>query len=83
MAAVVRNADNTFTVTPTATEARVIVRWGQESGVPPAQIVKQILDGQIDARLSDYRREDGRPMREKYEALTPAKQAQVDALLDG
>jgi hypothetical protein len=83
MASVSRNQDGSFRVELSAAEGRVLVRSAQEAGVNPASKFQQVLDAHLDARRAEYQRQDGGPMREKYEALSPEKQDEVDALLNG
>lgn len=81
MATVVKNPDNTLTVTATASDQKVLVRWAQERGRTIASLFEDVVNGFITNKRNDYRNIDGPTMREKYEALSPAVQAQVDALL--
>lgn len=83
MATVVKNPDNSLTVTPTPSDLKVIVRWAQETGRTPAKQFEDVVNGFLTNKRNDYRNIDGPTMREKYEALTPAQQAQVDAILGG
>jgi hypothetical protein len=82
MASVVRNADNTLTITCTLWEQRVLVRWAQDNGRSVANQVEEIFNGFLIDKRNDYLRVDGPTMRERYEALTPAKQAEIDAILN-
>lgn len=87
MAQVTKNPDDTFVVTLTTREQKTLDRWRAEPPAPggPRTKAKQMelmVDGQLAAKTAEYRAADGPTMRDKYEALTPALQAQVDAILD-
>lgn len=67
----------------TRTEARVIQRWAQLEGKTPVQTVADYLTAHLEHRRDEIIRTDGQTKQQQYDALTPAKQAEVDALLDG
>jgi hypothetical protein len=83
MAQVVKNADDTYTVTLTAVEQRVLKRYGDEQAPPRAKAasVAFLITSDLASLANDYRAQDGPKLRALYEAATPAVQAQVDALL--
>lgn len=81
MAQVTKNANDTFTVTFSAREQKVLKRWGDDHSRTKAQQLENVINGFMANKANDYRGVDGPTMRDKYEALTPAQQAQVDALL--
>lgn len=84
MAQVVKNPDNTLTVTLNAKEQKLLKRWGDEQ-LPPRNVGAQfedVVNGFLQNKANDYRNIDGPTLRDKYEALTPAKQAEVDAILN-
>jgi hypothetical protein len=82
MASVVRNPDNTVTITFVAWEQRVLVRWAQDNGRTVANQVEDVFNGFLVNKRSDYLQADGPTMRERYEALSAAKQAEIDAILN-
>jgi hypothetical protein len=81
MAQVVKNPDNTLTVTLSPLEQKVLLRWAAEKAIPPAAQFADVVNGFFANKINDYRGLDGPTMRDKYDALTPTKQAQVDTLL--
>lgn len=83
MAQVVRNGDDTYTVTLTPREQTVLKRWGDEFSPTRAKAAQMafLLSGELASRSNDYRSQDGPRLRSLYEAATPSVQAQVDALL--
>jgi hypothetical protein len=81
MATVIKNADNTLTVTPTAGDQKVLVRWAQDTGRSVAATFERAVNEFITNKRIDYRNADGPTKQDKYDALSPAVQAQVDALL--
>jgi hypothetical protein len=81
MATVVKNADNTLTVSPSTSDQKVLVRWAQDTGRSVANQFEDVVNGFLQSKLTAYRNADGPTMRAKYEALTPQQQAQVDAIL--
>jgi hypothetical protein len=44
--------------------------------------VEEIFNGFLLDKRNDYLRVDGPTMRERYEALSPAQQAEIDAILN-
>lgn len=85
MAQVVKNPDNTLTVTLSAREQKLVKRWADEQQpvrTPQAQF-EDVVNGFLANKANDYRNLDGPTLRDRYEALTAAKQAQVDAILNG
>jgi len=82
MAQVVKNPDNTLTVTFTAKEKKLIQRWAADTGRTEAVQLENVINGFLANKANDYRNIDGPTMRDKYEALTVAKQAEVDAILN-
>lgn len=83
MAQVVKNADDTYTVTLTGLEQQVLKRWGVDQAptrTKPAQL-EFVITGQLASLANDYRTQDAPKIKRLYEAATPAVQAQVDALL--
>lgn len=83
MASAIRNADQTFTVTLSAIEQRIVTRASQTASVPAAAVMAQLIEEHLRALYNGYRRLDGDSMQERYDALTPAQQAQIDAILGG
>ena len=82
MAQVVKNPDNTLTVTFTAPEKKLIQRWAADTSRTEAAQLEDVINGFLQNKANDYRNLDGPTMRQKYEALTAAKQASVDAILN-
>lgn len=82
MAQVVKNPDNTLTVTFTAKEKKLIQRWATDTSRTEAAQFEHVINGFLQNKLNDYRNLDGPTMRVLYEALTPAQQADVDAILN-
>lgn len=80
MATLTRISDDTFSVTLTLGERRVVARWAQDNQQTPLQLLKSILEGQIIAKRTEYARTEGGLRQLQYEALQPAQQQQVDAL---
>jgi len=85
MAQVIKNADDTFVVTLTAKEQKTLQRWSNEprtgGPVSKAKQLEMVIDSDLAQKASEYLAIDGPTLRQKYEAATPAVQAQVDALL--
>jgi hypothetical protein len=83
MSQVTRNPDDTYVVTLTAVEQRVLKRYGDEQAPPRAKAASLafLITGDLASLANDYRAQDGPKLRALYEAATPAVQAQVDALL--
>ena len=81
MSQVVRNPDQTLTVTLTTLEQKVLLRWATDSAKSPAAQFEDLVDAFLRNKANDYRSLDGPIMRDKYDAATPAIRAQVDALL--
>ena len=81
MATVIKNADNTLTVTLILLEQKVLLRWAAEKSITPAKQFEDVVNGFFANKINDYRGLDGPAMRDKYDAVTPTKQAQIDTLL--
>lgn len=81
MAQVIKNADNTLTVTLTPMQFKVLQRWAADTNKSVAAIFEDVINGFITNKLNDYHGVDGPQMRAKYEALTPTQQAQIDTIL--
>mgnify|MGYP001617072333 CR=1 FL=1 len=83
MAQVIKQPDDTYVVTLTPLEQQVLKRWGLDQ-VPQRtrpQQMEFVWTGQLASLANDYRAQDAPKLRQRYEAATPAVQAQVDALL--
>lgn len=85
MAAVTKNADNTYTVTLTAKEQRALARAGQEQSpaIGQAAMLKVVLDQTINGWIEDHLAADGPTRLVKFAGLTVVKQDAVDAILNG
>jgi hypothetical protein len=83
MATVTRNPDQTATVTLATPERRALVRWANEAGRTPEQQLRELIEAALTARIQMYLATDGPTRQQQYEALSPAKQAEVDAILSG
>jgi hypothetical protein len=81
MAQVVKNPDNTLTVTLSPLEQRVLVRWAADRASSVAAQFADALNGIFANKINDYRSLDGPSLLDRYNALTPAKQAQIDTIL--
>lgn len=86
MAQVIKNPDDTFVVTLTAKEHKTLDRWRLEPTIPggPRPKARQLelaVDSDLAIKATEYRLLDGPTMRAQYEALPPAKQAEVDVIL--
>jgi len=82
MATVIRNADNTVTVTFTAAEQRAIAKRAQSAEQTPVQLIAHLLTGRLAEWIARDVEEDGLTRQQKYQALAPEQQAQVDAILN-
>jgi hypothetical protein len=83
MAQVTKQPDDTYVVTLTAGEQQALKRWAADQ-LPQRTKAQQLefeLTGQLASLANDYRAQDAPKLRQRYEAATPAVQAQVDALL--
>lgn len=81
MSQVIKNADDTFTVTFTAREQKTLKRWGDENTRTKAAQLENVINGFMANKRQDYRGLDGPTMRDQYEALTAEQQAAIDAIL--
>lgn len=82
LAQVARNAaDDTFVVTLNAKAHKALKRWGDETAISKAKQLEDILAAFLQNKINDYRGLDGPTLVDKYDALTPAQQATVDAIL--
>ena len=81
MAAVSRNPDDTYQVTLSPVDFRVLKRWAQEASLPVASRVAVILNEAIQIRQVAYRQKDGATMAAKYASCTAEQQAAVDTIL--
>jgi len=81
MATVIKNPDDTITVRLTPGENQLLIRWAAEKEHTPAEQFKDLINGFLQNKRNDYRGLDGSAKQNKYDALSPTQQAQVDALL--
>jgi len=81
MATVIRNPDNTLTATLTAKEKKAAQRWADDHVRSVEAQVESELTSLFLGWVKHYREVDGLTKIEQYNALTQAKQAEVDAIL--
>lgn len=83
MVTVIRNANGTYTVTLTPRGEQILLRWATEQSRNRANQLEEVIKGFMQNKAQDYRQIDGPTMRDRYEALTPEQQAQVNTILNG
>lgn len=81
MSQVVKNPDDTFTVTFTVGEQKTLKRWSEDHSRTKAGQLEDVINGFMQNKRNDYRGIDGPTMRDKYDALPAEIQLQIDALL--
>lgn len=78
---VIRNADDTFTVTLSPQAQAVLKRWAADAGRTRAGQLADVITTALRRKAREYLAIDGPPMASKYAALPADQQAAVDAIL--
>lgn len=82
MPQVIKNADDTFTLTLSNKEMRVLERWSTDFNRTKAKQLEWAIDKQIQDKGRDYQTAPVVPkLQDRYNNASPAVQNQVDALL--
>jgi hypothetical protein len=87
MATIVRNADGTFTVTPTGNDAAVFLRMKTEVEAQTGQTVSavfvldRIINGKLNEVRARFRQVDTTARQVAYERAAPAAQATSDGAI--
>jgi len=85
MATVIKKPDDTFIVTLDLKEQKTLNRMGSERPAPQfnkAEQLQEEITNLLLLRAQTYRAIDGPSFRDKYEALSPTKQAEIDVILN-
>ncbi len=82
MSAVVKNQDDTFTVTLSNKEIKTLERWAVDQGRTKAKQLESMIEQAIRDKSRDYYTDPVVPeLQDRYRNASPAVQNQVDTLL--
>jgi len=83
MAHVIRNPDGSFTTTMSAKELQALARLGDEQAMTPTLCLETQTTAWVAQAVTDFLNADWPAKQSKYAGLTVAKQAQIEAILNG